>query len=637
MLRDVLLMKQHNVNAVRTSHYPPHPHFLDLCDEYGLYVIDECDLETHGFEPVGWRNNPSDDPRWAAAYLDRMARTVERDKNHPSVIMWSLGNESGRGRNLAAMADWVRDRDPSRPRHYEGDWDSGLVDVYSRMYPTHAEVAQIGRREEPSTTDPALDAHRRGLPFVLCEYAHAMGNGPGGLSDYQALFEQYPRCQGGLVWEWIDHGIRRHTADGRTFFAYGGDFGEPLHDGNFVCDGLLFPDRTPSPGLVELKAVFAPLQVGFPDGAVAITNGHDHADTAHLRFTWTHEVDGVPVQRGELDVPPVPAGETRTIGRPELDPSPAESWFTVRAVLRSDLAWAGAGHEVAAAQHRITDPAARPETPAADRPGTAAVAPPREQFDFLTGTLTRLGALPVDGPRLDLWRAPTDNDRGLVEHLADEWRAVGLDRVTHRLVEQRWGEDALTVRTRVAPGATDLGLLATYRWSDDGAGLRLTVSVEPDGEWPVPLPRLGLRMALPREIGEVTWYGAGPGESYADSDRAALVGRYTRSVDELQTPYVRPQENGNRRHVRWAELRGPIGGVRIEGAPVFDLTVRRWTSEALDAAEHTTDLTDSGRVWVNLDLAQHGIGSASCGPGVLPQYALSATPATWSLRFVPLA
>src|SRR6266702_3743906 len=236
MLADVLLMKRHNINAVRTSHYPPHPHFLDLCDEYGLWVLDECDLETHGFQFVEWRGNPSDDPAWADALLDRMRRTVERDKNHPSVIMWSLGNESHTGRNLAAMADWTHERDPSRPLHYEGDQNCAYTDVYSRMYHSHADVDAIGRHAEPPTDDPAADAHRRSLPFVAREYAHAMGNGPGGLTEYQELFERYPRCAGGFVWEWIDHGIPRPaTGD----YAYGGDFGEPLHDGHFVIDGLV--------------------------------------------------------------------------------------------------------------------------------------------------------------------------------------------------------------------------------------------------------------------------------------------------------------------------------------------------------------------------------------------------------------
>ena len=231
MRTDLLLMKQHNVNAVRTSHYPPHPAFLELCDELGLWVIDECDLETHGFALDGDRRNPVDDPRWEDALLDRMRRMVERDKNHPSVVIWSLGNESGAGRNLSAMAAWARDRDPSRPIHYERDYDYPDSDFYSEMYPAHAAVAAIGEHREPPLADPALDAHRNGLPFIMCEYAHAMGNGPGGLLEYQELFHAYPRVQGGFIWEWIDHGIRKRTAEGVEYFGYGGDFGEPLHDG----------------------------------------------------------------------------------------------------------------------------------------------------------------------------------------------------------------------------------------------------------------------------------------------------------------------------------------------------------------------------------------------------------------------
>ncbi|MGP3985153.1 glycoside hydrolase family 2 TIM barrel-domain containing protein, partial [Streptomyces sp. KR80] len=221
MRRDLLLMKQHNINAVRTSHYPPHPAFLDLCDELGLWVIDECDLETHGFHAVGWRRNPVDDERWTPALLDRAARMVERDKNHPAVIIWSLGNECGTGRGLTAMAEWIRDRDPDRPIHYEGDLSCKDTDVYSRMYADHAEVELIGQRAEAPWGDAELDARRRSMPFVLCEYAHAMGNGPGGLSEYQRLFTTYERCQGGFVWEWIDHGIARHTGDGEPWFAYG--------------------------------------------------------------------------------------------------------------------------------------------------------------------------------------------------------------------------------------------------------------------------------------------------------------------------------------------------------------------------------------------------------------------------------
>ena len=353
MRRDVELMKAHNINAVRTSHYPPDPRFLDVCDELGLYVIDECDYESHGFFPLGWRGNPSDDPAWEAALVDRMRRTVERDKNHPSIIMWSLGNESGSGRNLAAMAAWARARDPSRPLHYEHDWSCRDVDVYSRMYATHAEVDDIGRGEEAPLDDPELDARRRGLPFILCEYAHAMGNGPGGLSEYQELFERHPRCQGGFVWEWIDHGLRQRTPDGGERYAYGGDFGEPLHDGNFVADGLLFPDRTPSPGLLEFKKVIEPVRIEGGDGGLRVANLHDFRDLAHLRFAWTLEEEGALVADGELDVGAVPAGEAAELSLPDLPATRGETWLTVRAVLAADEPWAPAGHEVAWGQVEI--------------------------------------------------------------------------------------------------------------------------------------------------------------------------------------------------------------------------------------------------------------------------------------------
>ncbi|MBX6354418.1 MAG: DUF4981 domain-containing protein [Micromonosporaceae bacterium] len=631
MRADLLLMKQHNINAVRTSHYPPHPRFLELCDELGMWVIDECDLETHGFRQVGWRRNPSDDPRWREAFLDRMRRMVERDKNHPSVIMWSLGNESGTGQNLAAMAEWTRQRDPSRPIHYEHDRDSRYVDVYSRMYPSHEEVDQIGRRAEPPLPDQAADEHRRALPFIMCEYAHAMGNGPGGLAEYQELFEKYRRCQGGFVWEWLDHGIRQRTADGREYFAYGGDFGEELHDGNFVADGLFFPDRTPSPGAGELKKVIEPVRITGGPGGLQIRNRYDFRDLSHLDFHWSLEDDGVRVDGGVLEVPALAAGESVEVPLPKLPATNGEAWLTVSAVLAADEPWAPAGHEVAWGQVRVHEPAPR----AAGAPGPVANLDLGD-FDPVTGRLTRLGPIALDGPQLDLWRAPTDNDR-LGGSIARTWRKVGLHRLRHRVVGIDAGTEEYVVRTRVAPAAVDVAMLATYRWTVDGNGLLLTLEVEPEGEWPCPLPRLGLRLAVPGSLGQVEWFGRGPGEAYPDTRQAARVGRFAMSVDALQTPYVRPQENGSRTQVRWATLTDGAGvGMRFEGRPYFEFTARRWTTEDLAAARHTVDLAPRDRVYVNLDLAQHGIGTASCGPGVLPQYELPARPATFQVAMRPV-
>ncbi|WP_017569427.1 glycoside hydrolase family 2 TIM barrel-domain containing protein [Nocardiopsis halotolerans] len=655
MREDVLLMKRHNVNAVRTSHYPPHPDFLDLCDELGLWVVDECDLETHGFEEVGWRGNPSDDPRWREAYLDRMRRTVERDRNHPSVILWSLGNEAGTGQNLAAMAEWTRGSDPSRPVHYEGDRDSPYVDVYSRMYAPHDEVDAIGRREEAKTADPGADAHRRGLPFILCEYGHAMGTGPGGLEEYQRLFERHDRCQGGFVWEWIDHGVRRREPDGTEWFAYGGDFGEVLHDGNFVADGLLLPDRTPSPGLAAYARTIEPVRV-VPDpegGGVRVTNTWDFRDTSGLAFVWRVEEEGALLGEGALDVPVLAPGETADVPLPAPPEasgaagSSGETWLTVSVRLADDQPWAPAGHELAWGQARIGAPkdgpttaaasaASAPAKPSATSDGTVRIGP--GLLDAETGALLSVGGLRVDTPVVDLWRVPTDND--VARHgvsVAVPWREHGLDRLTVRLLSTGWEGDAFVVRTRLAPAAEDFGMRAAHRWSSEGGRLLLTVEAEAEGEWPCPLPRFGVRMAVPSSLGEAEWFGRGPGEAYRDVSQAARVGRFTSTVDGLQTPYLRPQENGNRADARWLVLRAPDGtGLRVEGDPVFDFTARRWDPAALDAADHPHELVPGDRIHLHLDGAHHGVGTASCGPGVLPGHVLTAGSHRLGLAFTPV-
>jgi beta-galactosidase len=654
MLADVLLMKRHNVNAVRTSHYPPDHRFLDLCDTYGLWVIDECDLETHGFDPNGWRGNPSDEPAWRDAYLDRAERMVERDKNHPSIIAWSLGNESGTGANLAAMAAWIRERDDSRLIHYEGDHENvSYADLYSMMYAGFDETAAIGRRQEAMTADPAHDAHRRALPFVLCEYAHAMGNGPGGLTEYEELFDTYPRLAGGFVWEWIDHGVAQRAADGTPYYAYGGDFGEPLHDSNFVADGLVFPDRTPSPGLLDYKKVIEPVRVTIdPDSReITIRNRHHTRSTAYLHWRWELADDGESVGGDDLTVPAVGAGETARIGWPnKLDALLAEHvgvgelWLTVTAKLDADEPWAASGHEIAWAQSRIrTFTPHPPRTPTAvapthqtsdTEPDTIILGPAR--FDRRTGALLGIGDLQIDGARLDVWRAPIDNDlRATSGHpLIDDWRAAGLFRMRHKLLSVSMDDDGLTVRTRVAAAAVDYGLAADYRWTaeTDTDRLWLTVTVTPEGAWPCPLPRLGIAASFPGTGADVEWFGLGPGEAYRDTGQAARTGRYRSTVAAMQTPYVFPQENGNRRHVRRARITPPgAPGLAITGAPVIDLTVRPWSTAALEDARHTHDLRPDGRLHVHLDHDHHGIGSAACGPTLPAAHTLAPVPVSFTI------
>ncbi|RPF26816.1 glycoside hydrolase family 2 TIM barrel-domain containing protein [Georgenia muralis] len=684
MLEDVLLMKRHHVNAVRTSHYPPHPHFLDLCDVHGLYVVDENDFETHGFEPLGWRGNPTDASEWEPLLVDRVTRMVRRDAHHPSIVMWSLGNEAGTGRNLAAMARAIRDLDPTRPLHYEGDWSCEHVDVYSRMYATSEEVALIGRGEETPLPDGGLDARRRAMPFVQCEYAHAMGNGPGGLSDYDALFDAHPRLMGGFVWEWIDHGITTRDDDGTVFAGYGGDFGEELHDGTFIADGMLLPDRTPSPGVVEMAAVYAPVRVDVDPahpGELTVRNRYAFRDTSHVRLVWSLTADGEEVATGELDETPLAPGTSRTFAPAadlldgvDADPR-AALWWTVRALQRDgvagDAAWASPGTELGAGQLLLRPagplPAAagsagRAEgaSPARAQAGgdSAGARPARTDDGGFTvgpvrldrsGRLVAIGERRVGVARVDAWRAPTDNDARTSWNDpigdADAWERAGLTRLHERLDTVGVDGEALVVTGRTAGSATDCGLGVRYTWRPvDEQAVDLTLEITPEGRWPGSVARLGLLLAIEQpDAGDVMvdWVGLGPLESYADSARAALAGRWRHTVAELQTPYTHPQENGARRGVTRAalDLGGATlgleaGGVTVGGRTVhgFELTARPWSDRALAAAAHPHELVADGMLWLHLDAAQHGLGSAACGPGVLPNARLVPTPVSLEVR-----
>ncbi|PUB28916.1 beta-galactosidase [Promicromonospora sp. AC04] len=664
MLEDVLLMKRHHINAVRTSHYPPHPHFLDLCDRHGLYVIDENDLETHGFEIDGWVGNPVDDPDWTDVLVDRVTRMVRRDAHHASIIMWSLGNEAGVGRNIAAMADAIRDLDPSRPIHYEGDWSSDHVDVYSRMYADSEEVDLIGQGIEPPFERADADARRRAMPFLQCEYAHAMGNGPGGLADYDVLFDRYPRLLGGFIWEWIDHGLTRADDDGVLFSAYGGDFGERLHDGTFIADGLLLPDRTPSPGLLETAAVFAPIRIDAQDdGSLLVRNRYAFRDTSHAELRWTLHTGAEELAAGTLDL--VLDAGTETVVRPPSDlslPEPGEApvWWTLRAVQQKgdalEDAWLEPGFELGAGQLLLVEPA--PLAAPAGRVTTEAdggfrAGPAR--FDS-RGGLRELAGRAVHAFRVDAWRAPTDNDRrpGKGEKSDEQtWYRAGLTLLGERFAGVDVGEDgALEIDSRVAGPAIRTGFATRYRWqpvTDAPDAVDLILDIQPEGPAPESVARLGLLLALdePRaaEAG-VRWTGLGPDESYADSTVAALGGAWQHTVADWQTRYTHPQENGARRGVTSAVLSFADGsGLRIDSGEVtiggrpqvgFELSLRPWSDEALDRAAHPHELVPDGRLWLHLDAAQHGVGSAACGPGVLPNAQLHAEPVRMRLRFTTL-
>lgn len=663
MLADVLLMKRHHVNAVRTSHYPPHPHFLDLCDEHGLYVIDENDLETHGFEDErGWEGNPVNDPAWTDVLVDRVTRMVRRDAHHPSIILWSLGNEAGAGVNVGAMAGAIRALDPTRPIHYEGDWSSDDVDVYSRMYATSEHTALIGQGAEPPLARAEADAKRRLMPFLQCEYAHAMGNGPGGLTDYDDLFDRYPRLMGGFIWEWIDHGLSRRDADGNPFAAYGGDFGELFHDGTFVADGLVLPDRTPSPSLREVAAVFAPVRLDVVDGggALLVRNRYAFRDTSHLTFEWTLTHGAASLASGVLDLDVLAPGASVVVTPPpDLPLPPADhtpAFWTLRAVQHEaealDAPWFDGSLLVATGQVAVVPAMAlpAPTTGGAVREDDGSVTVGHARFDR-AGNLTELHGRRVAELRVDAWRAPTDNDRrsGMWIGPSDEevWKASGLHLLAERKISAEISEDgALVVTARTGGPRTRNGFRTTYTWSSDADGaVDLRVRIVPEGRWDQSIARLGLLLTLAEpaasDVG-VRWFGLGPDESYADSKKAAVGGAYEHTVAELQTRYTHPQENGARRGVTHAALTfadgsaltldaGPTvyGGVPRAGV---ELSLRPWSDSALDLAAHPHELTPDGLLHVHLDAAQHGLGSAACGPGVLPNAQLHPAPAELSLR-----
>ncbi|WP_025156385.1 glycoside hydrolase family 2 TIM barrel-domain containing protein [Leifsonia aquatica] len=664
---DLARMKRFNVNAIRTSHYPPHPRLLDLADELGFWVILECDLETHGFESIspergGRRTTPSDDPAWRDAYLDRIERTVERDKNHPSIVMWSLGNEAGTGSNLAAMSAWVHARDPERPVHYEGDHAGEYTDVYSRMYPDIAETTAIGT--DGSTValfgaTPAQGARQRTKPFVLCEYAHAMGNGPGALDQYEALTRTHPRLHGGFVWEWRDHGILTRTPDGTPFHAYGGDFGEVVHDGNFVMDGMVLSDDTPMPSLHEFAAVVQPIAFAFDGSAIDIENRRHSADTSDLRFDWRVEHDGDPVASGTLDVPVIAPGGRARVLLPAIEAAgEAETWLTVEAVLAHATSWAAEGHPVARAQaDRSRRPARVPARTVPARTtgwvpsrGTAGLGP----ADFVDGELVTLAGRAAVGPALLLFRAPTDNDRGASAEVdgsdasipgvsnAELWRAQGLDRLTRRMVSVEEAPGALRIRARWAAADSALSVAVETVWVRTGDDLELRVSIEPSRGWRTVVPRIGVRFSFADDGGSAVdgmdWFGLGPLESYPDSTHAARVGRFSAGIDELSVPYARPQETGHRSSVRTATLTS--GGkpfLTLETRPEPDgrrpgFTLARHTPQEIAPAGHPYELPASTQSHLIVDAAQHGLGSRACGPDVWPAFALRPRAATISLR-----
>ena len=657
LIRDVTVMKQHNVNAVRTSHYPNDPRFYSLCDRYGLYVVDEADLETHGCRPVEQLSN---DPEWEAAYIDRAVRMVERDKNHPCVILWSLGNESGYGCNHDAMARWIRKADPTRLIHYEGlaraksqqnprDVPLELYDVESEMYTSVERLIEKGQ----VTDDPRA--------FFLCEYAHAMGQGPGSLKEYWEAIRKYPRLAGGCIWEWADHGIRMRTESGAGWFAYGGDFGDRPNDGNFCCDGLCFPDRVPHTGLTEYKTILQPVHVEAVDlaaGKVRIVNRRDFASLDDLDGAWTLLVDDQAVGQGALPELAVAAGEAMDVDVPICLPAlPAGAcvWLNLSFTQKADTLWAPRGHEVAFAQFEV--PAEAPAAPVvciADAPKLKlkqtddAIVVEGDEFRI---AFDRRKGLMVDwewnglsllarGPQLQLWRAPTDNDK----HLKNEWVGAGYDRLVHRITgieAEGVGGRAARIRVEAVLGAYSVPppfrCACTYAVCGSG-DVVIETELEPLLDKLPPLPRVGLELHLPEGFEQFAWYGLGPHECYWDRRMSGRVGLWRGTVTGQHVPYIMPQENGNKADCRWASvatLRGT--GLLAVGMPTLHVNAQHHTPEDITAAMHEPELRARPETILHLDHAHNGLGSNSCGPRELEQYRLYPAPMRFAVRLRPFA
>lgn len=659
LLRDVVLMKQHNVNCVRTSHYPPDVRLLNLCDRFGLYVVDEADLETHGLarpdetDPgtgeseweQAYRNWSSlaNDPAWEAAFVDRASRMVERDKNHPSVIIWSLGNESGYGKNHDAMADWIRANDPTRPTHYETCYGGPATDIVSAMYEGVEGVYERGKVAD----DPR--------PYFLCEYAHAMGNGPGSLRDYWDAIESSPRNLGGCIWEWADHGLRQHTPDGVEWFAYGSDFGDIPNDGNFCVDGLTSPDREPHEGLIEYKSVIQPVKFSARDlakGVIALRNAHTFRSLSHLAGRWKLLCDGEMVAQDNLPLLDTPAGEEQEITVPYHEAMRGKSgtcWLNISFALREDTLWANAGFEAASADFVIQEESAA--ATAASRKETAGVtvdsagsqiAIKGENFEIAFekqgGAISHWNetgiSLIQSGPVFNVWRAPTDNDVGM----AKEWRQAGYDRLVLQpgpanAEQTGMGSAEISVRNEYATTEGEPRFTVVFRYRVDRAGaVRLTVQMTPAADLPN-LPRFGIALVLPDALDRFEWFGLGPHDTYNDRRESGRLGVYSVRAQDTYPGYVRPQEYGNKMDVRWASVTTAHGlGLLAAGDELLNASVHRYSLENLTSAGHTTELEELGATVLYLDKAQCGLGSNSCGPLPLSQYFLPAKPMEFTVK-----
>ena len=615
MRRDLELMKQHHLNAVRCAHYPDHPAFYDLCDELGLYVVDEANVESHARQA-----SLCHDPAYAAAIVERISRMVLRDRNHACVIAWSLGNESGYGAAHDAAAAWVRRVDPGRPLHYEAPFMDDLdavapvSDVVCPMYPSVDELVAWSRRDR----DPR--------PLIMCEYAHAMGNA-GGLSDYFSAFDAAPGLQGGFIWEWADHGIRRTVGDGRSGFAYGGDFGESRHDANFCCDGLVSPDRVPHPLLEEYAALAQPVAARLDGDEVVIENRRWFTTLDDLTCRWDLAEQGISLATGTFDVAGVAprASVRRRLPPAARSGSGPRRYLTVSFVPRRRPPWAPRGWVAAVVQLDVSGLTGPVDGPPSNRPSG------NRRSAAGVGVVAQGLVIARSQPRwpeLSLWRPPTDND-GVAQGwtagvgVRGRWLRWGLDRL--RLVDEKVTKRGGAVIRRASWASAGDGREVVHRQRFDrldGGRIEVRDEIVVPTEWN-DLPRVGVCLSLPRGFTELAWAGLGPGDSYPDRRAASRWGVWSSTVAAQYVDYVVPQEHALHLDCDWVALRGAAGHLTIGFERPAAFSARHHSDAQLTAATHHTDLRAGDETFLHLDAAHRGLGSAGCGPDTLERYRVS--------------
>ena len=650
-IRDLTLMKQFNFNAIRTSHYPNAPWFTELCDRYGFYVIAESDIEMHGYLSTYHSDRENtlglldEGGVFTEAVLDRVQRNVIRDKNHPCVLIWSLGNEAGFGYAYQNAGRWTKEYDPTRLTHYESStwdhsnrFDKSMLDLYSRMYATTEEVDSYFAEEGPKK------------PFIQCEFVHAMGNGPGDIEDYYQQIMKYDGFCGGFVWEWCDHAVNQGVAEnGKTMYGYGGDFGEYPHDGNFCMDGLVYPDRTPHTGVYEWKNVVRPVRARLVDAhkvTLALKNMLDFTDMADaITLSYECKADGELLCSGEIAVPSTaPHTESEVTIPVTLPKTAADCYLKLTYLTKTAHELVPAGHEVGFDQfllsgsavrrlNSVTDEATAPTVTEGDRFLTVSGEGFTYQYDTFTGIFSSLErggeTISMD---YSIFRAPTDNDRNIRE----EWERANYHHSQTRTYTTEYAVDGQTVQITSTVNLCAVTVQSimkfTVIWTIDGAGT-ITCKIDAKRNTDMPyLPRFGVELTLPKSWQQVSYLGYGPQECYIDKHHLAWFDAFESTVEDMHEDYIKPQENGNHYHCRKASVGNGTNGVTAYAATSFDFSVSNYSDYELAVKKHNYELEESDFVTMHLDYKNSGVGSNSCGPQLLPQYQMNDKEFEWEYQ-----